>query len=194
MAGEHAEQRDDPRWLGGQPADRAWQRQRPGGDAEAADLGLAGGLIRAPELAAGRIEHALAITAECVQPDDVWPAPSTGHGDAVCDGGHVGPHLGTLLQLNMTDAEIAATHAPAWQQAVMKAMSHYGMYVVDTNGAGNPELALIKEDDTSFESFGYEGQTSAFVHSLGGTEHLAGVPISVSRLRVIAPCVPRGTC
>jgi hypothetical protein len=165
-----------------------------GGDAEAADLGLAGGLIRAPELAAGRIEHALAITAECVQPHDVWPAPSTGRGDAVCDGGRSGPHLGSLLQLNMSDPQIAATRAPAWQQAIMRAMSHYGMYVVDTNGAGNTELALIKEDDTSFTSFGYEGQTSAFVHSLGGHGHLTGVPIDASRLRVIAPCVPRGTC
>jgi hypothetical protein len=165
-----------------------------GGQAEAADLGLAGGLIRAPELAAGRIEHALAMTVECVQRRDVWPAPSNGRGDAVCDGRGAGPHLGSLLQLKMSDAEIAASHAPAWQQAIMRAMAHYGLYVVDTNGAGNTELSLIKEDDLSFTSFGYEGQMSAFVDSQRGSGHLVGAPLDVSRLRVIDPCVPRGTC
>jgi hypothetical protein len=165
-----------------------------GGQAEAAYLGLVGGLIRAPELAAGSINHALSMAVACVQWRDVWPAPSSGRGDAVCGRHDAGPHLGSLLQLNMSDAEIGASGAPVWQQGLMRAMAHYGIYVVDTNGAGNDELSLIKEDDLSFTSFGYEGQMSAFSHSQSGREHLLGVPVDVSRFRVVAPCVPHGTC
>lgn len=165
-----------------------------GGEAEAAHLGLVGGLIRAPELAAGSIDHALSMAVQCVQRRDVWPSPVRASGDLVCPGHGAGPHLGSLLQLNMSDGEIAASHAPAWQQAIMEAMAHYGIYVVDTNGVGNSELSLIKEDDRSFTSFGYAGQMKSFIDSLSGKEHVVGVPIDVSRLRVIAPCVPRGTC
>ena len=55
----------------------------------------------------------------------VWPAPARGHGDSVCAHGP-GPHFGNLLQLNMSDTAIAATHAPPWQQAIMKALSETG--------------------------------------------------------------------
>jgi hypothetical protein len=165
-----------------------------GADAEAAYLGLLGGLIRAPELAAGRIEHALAITTPCVQPRDVWPSPSNGRGDTVCPGGGAGPHFASLLQLDMSDAQIAATHAPRWQRTIMTAMAHYGMYVVDTGGAGGSEMSLEMEDDASFESFGYPGAMARFVRSVGGSGKLVGVPIDFSKLRVIASCVPRRTC
>jgi hypothetical protein len=163
-----------------------------GGVAEAANLGLAGGLIRAPELMAGKIDHALETTAECVQRQDVWPA--SGHGDAVCSGNGTGPHFSSLLQLNMSEAEIAATHAPRWQRAVMRAMARYGVYVVDTNGGSSPELSVIMEDDLSFTSFGRAGEMSSFVRSAGGASSVAGVPIDVSKLRVIASCVSRRAC
>ncbi len=169
-----------------------------GGEGEAAHLGLLGGLIRAPELAAGKIEHALATTAQCVSYRDVWPSPARAHGDEVCGG--PAPHFGSLLQLNMSSAEIAATHAPAWELAIMRAMARYGVYVVDTNGGPYTEMSLLKEDDLSYTSFGYPGQLSAFVQraagsrSFGGHGSLVGVPIDVSKLRVIAPCVPRRTC
>jgi hypothetical protein len=164
-----------------------------GGAGEAASLGLAGGLLRGSELLAGEINHALATTAPCVQWRDVWPSPAWGHGDLVCSGGS-GPHLGSLLQLNMSDAEIAATHAPIWQRAVMRAMAHYGMYVVDTDSPGDTTLSVIKESDLSFTSFGAPGQLSGFIHRAGGGSSVAGVPIPVSKLRVVAPCVPRRTC
>jgi hypothetical protein len=165
-----------------------------GGYGEASYLGLLGGLIRARELKAGNVNHALAMTVQCVQPNDVWPAPAWGRGDSVCADRGAGPHLGSLVQLTMSDREIAATHAPAWQRAIMKAMAHYGIYVVDTNGPSNTELSLIQEDDLSFTSFGHGAEMSGFVNSLSGTDTVRGVPIDVSRLRVIAPCVPRRTC
>jgi hypothetical protein len=163
------------------------------GDAEAADLGLLGGLIRAAELSAGRIEHALAMTAPCVQLHDVWPAPASASGDVVCEAHGAGPHFASLLQLNMSDAEIAASHAPRWQRAIMTAMAHYGIYVVDTGSTASREISVLQEEDQSFTSFGYPGAMQKFVASLGGGTVL-GVPISLAKFRVIAPCVPRRTC
>jgi hypothetical protein len=165
-----------------------------GGAGEAASLGLAAGLLRGPELMSGHINHALATTAPCVQSRDVWPSPANGRGDLTCSGSGSGPHLGSLLQLNMSRAEIAATHAPAWQRAVMTAMARYGIYVVDTDSPGDTTLSLIKEDDLSFTSFGYPGRLNAFIRSTGASGQVDGVPIPVSRLRVLAPCVPRRSC
>jgi hypothetical protein len=165
-----------------------------GGYADASYLGLLGGMIRAPELVAGKIEHALTTTVQCARYRDVWPAPATGHSDRVCPYAGPGPHFANLLQLNMSDAAIAATGAPFWQQAVMKAMAHYGIYVTDTNGPNNTTMSLFKEGDQSFTSFGYAGKLRSFVKWAGGTTRVVGVPIPVSKLRVIAPCVPKGTC
>lgn len=163
------------------------------GDAEAAHLGLLGGLIRAPELGAGRIEHALAITAPCVQLHDVWPAPASSLGDTVCEAHGSGPHIGSLLQLNMSDAEIAASGAPPWQRTIMTAMAHYGVYVVDTGNTASREISILNEDDLSFTSFGYPGQMQQFIASLGGGR-IVGAPVSLARFRVIASCVPRRGC
>jgi hypothetical protein len=164
------------------------------GHAEAAYFGLLGGLIRAPELAAGHIEHALAVVVPCEQHVDVWPSPANGRGDSVCAGGGMGPHFGSLLQLDMSDGEIAARHAPRWQRAIMTAMAHYGMYVVDSGGASHAEMSLESEEDQSFTSFGYPGAMERFIHSAGGSGELVGVPLDMSKLRVIAPCVPRHRC
>jgi hypothetical protein len=163
------------------------------GHAEAANLGLLGGLIRAPELAAGRIEHALAMTAPCVQRNDVWPAPAWGRGDAVCNAQGPGPHFGSLLQLNMSDAEIAATGAPRWQRTLMTAMAHYGIYVVDTGNKSSGEISLLNEGDQSFTSFGRPGAMRRYIDSLGGGT-IVGAPLDLAKFRVVAPCVPRQSC
>jgi hypothetical protein len=164
------------------------------GNGEAAHLGLIGGLLRAAELRAGVIDHALAMAVPCEQPSDVWPAPAHARGDQGCPGRGAGPHLGSLMQLDMSNAEIAASGAPAWQRAIMRAMARYGIYVVDSNSPGDPEMSLIKENDLSFTSFGYPGAMASLIKSIGGRDSLVGVPIDVSKLRVIAPCVPRRAC
>jgi hypothetical protein len=164
-----------------------------GGIAEAAELGLLGGIIRAAELSEGKIEHALVTTVKCVQLHDVWPSPASGTGDAICREEKPGPRFASLLQLNMTEEEIAASGAPSWQRTIMKAMARYGVYVVDTQRSRS--MNLLGEDDLSFTSFGYAGKMLEFVNANGGTNGtLVGVPISTSKLRVIDPCVPQKTC
>jgi predicted Zn-dependent protease len=87
----------------------------------------------------------------------------------------------------MSEAEIAASGAPSWQQTIMRAIAKYGAYVVDTSGRRERQMDLVKEGDQSFTSFGYAGEMSSFVSGLGGTFQLVGVPIAVSKLRVINP-------
>lgn len=167
------------------------------GWASASYLGLLGGVIRVPELRAGRIDHALALAVPCVQYYDVWPSPRKGRGDAMCSTRGAGPHLGSLLQLNMSNAQISATHAPTWQQAIMRAMHNYGIYVVDTDGSAGRALgwlSLATENDKTFASLAGTGPLSRFVRAAGGGTVAQGTRISMSRFRVIAPCVHRGTC
>lgn len=164
-----------------------------GGLAEAAHLGLLGGLIRADELRAGRIDHALAITVPCEQRSDVWPAPLSGRADVVCPQGGRGPHLGSLLQLNVSQEAIAATGAPAWERAIMSAMARYGVYAVDSSSLANT-MTLVKEDDGSFTSVGVSGLLSGLIRADGNRTSLLGVPIDVSKFRVVDPCVVQGGC
>lgn len=167
-----------------------------GSDSSASYLGALGGLIRAPELAAGQVHHALAVVVPCVSYRDVWPSPSTGRGDKLCARDGFGPHLGNLLQLKMSSEEIAATRAPRWERAIMRAMAHYGAYVVDTAGASNNSvLKFVTEDDRTFTSVGDSGRMRRFIRSRGGrSDVITSVPIPVARLRVIDSCVPRRTC
>lgn len=68
----------------------------------------------------------------------------------------------------MSDTQISATGAPAWQQAVMWAMAHYGMNIVDTNGPGDDTIAPVYEHDRSFTSFDRVGPLARFFRRAGG--------------------------
>jgi hypothetical protein len=172
------------------------------GGADAADLGLLAGTITAAQLASGTIDHALAVSVPCTT-GYVWPA--TGAFGQACSAVNQNSAqaipMGALLQLNMTPAQIAATHAPAWQQTIMRAMATYGMYANDTNGTSDTStLEVEKWDDISYTSVGQAPQMANLLKSLGGQSDgnggfaVDGVPIPVSKLRVIAPCVQQGTC
>jgi hypothetical protein len=170
--------------------------------ADAGSYGLLAGLVRPTNLQAGFINHALVTSVPCTQ-GYVWPA--TGPYGLACpsigQSSHSALAMGTLLQLNMTLAQIRATRAPRWEQTLMRAMAQYGLYVADTNGGGdNQTLELFQQDDQSFTSFGASPMMADFVRSAGGYYAgsfgwiIDGVPIDVSRLRVIAPCVQEGLC
>jgi hypothetical protein len=172
----------------------------------AAAFGNLAGVVQPSELFAGQINHALSVSLPCTS-GYVWPARGPwgfdcGSMSQNTGGGAVAPPLGSLLQLNMSDAEIAATGAPGWEQAVMRAMAHYGLYVNDTNGTGDPHsIETELTDDLSYTSFRHPAAMSETLRRLGASYYapldrwiLAGLPIRVDRLRVIDPCVQRGTC
>ena len=173
-----------------------------GAQADAANIGMLAGVIRPSELAAGAIDHALAVSVPCTS-GYVWPATGPWGLDCKTIGQDpaTAPPMGGLLQLNMTPAQIAATGAPAWQRTIMTAMAQYGMYINDTNGGyDNTSLELEKQGDESSTSFGLAPEMGDLVRRFGGNSAGAGawivdgVQIDASKLRLIAPCVAQGTC
>ena len=173
-----------------------------GSGGTAAGFSTLAGLITEPELAAGAINHAIVINVPCSD-SVVYPAA---HANGLsCDklsgqspAGSPAP-LGTLFQLNMSDAQIAGSGAPAWERTIMTAMAHFGMYVNDTDGLN--EIELEAESDISYTSLGGPALLSNFIKSKGGSYYaplsrwiLTGKTIPVNRLRVIGPCFAQDTC
>jgi hypothetical protein len=173
-----------------------------GGGGTAAHTATLAGLITEPELASGTINHALAINLPCTN-GAVFPAQGANGLPCTQEHGQTNTStaapLGTLFQLNMTNAQIANSGAPAWQKTIMTAMARYGMYVNDTDGIGNIELEA--ESDISYTSLGGQPLLSNFIKAKGGWFYsplnrwiMAGPGIAVSKLRVISACFAQGSC
>ena len=107
------------------------------------------------------------------------------------------PDVGQLFKLNMTDAQIAASGAPAWEQTIMTAIAHYGAYAEDTNGSYQDEgIYIFMQDPISWTSLGQSDQWASVIRQLGGANGTlsSSVPIPANQLEVVDPCVPQGTC
>ncbi len=132
--------------------------------ATASGFGNLAGIIRAQELAAGRIEHALFLVVRCTTPsrgfgygarrrdgDGAYVYPADG-GDARCGSDESdAPPMGARLQLAMSDAQIDALPVPLWKKGVLRALAHYGGYVGDTGGPG---FGVQIESSTTYTAFG----------------------------------------
>ncbi|MBV9818563.1 MAG: hypothetical protein JOZ07_09470 [Solirubrobacterales bacterium] len=175
-----------------------------GSGATAADFATLAGLITEPELASGTINHALSIVLPCTT-GSVYPATlANGFPCSEMTNHQAGADapLGTLFQLNMTDAQIAASGAPNWEKTIMTAMARYGLYVNDTGGNGDPsDIDLEAESDVSYTSLGGQPLLANFIQSQGGTYYaplnrwiLEGPKLDISDFRVIDPCWAQGTC
>jgi hypothetical protein len=101
------------------------------GGGTASYFGEAAGLIRANEIQAGVIPHALFLVIKSGSSGSVYPAYK-----ADATGNQNGPPMGQRFRLNMSDAAIDASCAPGWEKTVAKAMAHYGLYFGDTGGSG----------------------------------------------------------
>ena len=172
-----------------------------GGGGTAAGTATPAGLITEPELASGTINHALSINLPCT---NGFVFPANGANGLPCsqmqgESSTGAAPLGTLLQLNMTDAQIAASGAPAWEKTIMTAMAHYGMYVNDTDGMN--EIELEAESDISYTSLGGASLMSNFISQQGGWYYsplnrwiMEGPGIPINKLRVVDPCWAQGVC
>ncbi len=136
---------------------------RTGGTASR--FGNIAGMIRAQEMRAGHINHALFVVLWCTgdgsgygaaahrrsrdQSAYVYPAVA---GGAPCPSGTTAPPMGARLRLNMTNAQIDALRLPRWKTAILRALAHYGGYVGDTGGDG---IGFMFESSTMYTSFGY---------------------------------------
>lgn len=176
-----------------------------GSGAVAAQWGSLAGLIRVRELISGRIEHALAIAVPCTK-GVVYPARGGGLScaDAGLPGGDA-PPMGARLQLALSEAEIDAMVLPRRETAILRALSRYGGFVSDTTGQDH--WGLEYESPAAFASFGEHDPRITLATRLGTAREDFNhnghaeywLPFSPDvdwqqHLRVIAPCVSRGTC
>ena len=171
-----------------------------GSAATAAHFGNMAGIVRAEELEAGHIQHALLLVVRCDNGKHVYPAESSGF--ACSDGGGSNadaPPMGSLFQLAMSDAEIDDLEVPRWKKTILRAMARYGMFLGDTGGS----WAIDVESDLTYTSFGHEGRWERFAKRNGWTwwapdrvwvGNLRDGVDWKNRLRVLDPCVPRRSC
>ncbi|OLC29730.1 MAG: hypothetical protein AUH31_06185 [Armatimonadetes bacterium 13_1_40CM_64_14] len=172
----------------------------PDGDgANAANTGLYSGQIRAVELVAGKIEHAIAVNVKCTNGSYVYPAT----GKALICGGANEPADGQFFQLTYSDAEIDALPVPAWKKVVLHVMHQYGFYADDTYGSDPHNLALHFESNKMYEAYAYEDPFVTYAKQhLGedidlwhGAYYFKLAPgVDWSRIQVIKPCVIQRTC
>ena len=102
---------------------------RPRGwtSADAAGLSVLAGLVRYEEVAAGRVDHAIRITAPRTANDYVWPARH-----AASDESDAGlPSMGQRLRLR---ADVDVDGLPRQARVIALAMKKYGVMVAD-NGS-----------------------------------------------------------
>jgi hypothetical protein len=162
-----------------------WQAQAPGGGvlnyaagsriringsgikagATASDFGNLAGVIRAPELSAGKINHALFLVVRCTASDTSFGfgarRPNSGSGSAfvypasgggsACGSTTDAPPMGARIQLAMRDKKIRALHLPKWKRAILRALARYGAYIGDTGGPG---IGIQIESSLTYMSFG----------------------------------------
>lgn len=125
----------------------AMKRQdRSIGGGTAANFGAAAGLIRANEIKAGVIPHALFLVIRGGSSGAVYPAyPPSGSASGSS------PVMGQRYRLNMTDAQIDGSCAPGWEKTIAKAMAHYGLYYGDKGGDG---FGLMMESSLTYTAVG----------------------------------------
>jgi hypothetical protein len=169
-----------------------------GSDATAAHFGLLAGTIRAAEMQAGRIDHALFMTVGCTAHRYVYPA--AGHALTCAEETHA-PAVGQHFWLDMTDAEIRALGVPRWKQTILRALARYGAYVGDTGG--NEAFGFQFESGRTFTSFGVDDPMVAFAMAqqsgvTAGEQsyyfHLGPGVDWRGRLRALDPCVTQRGC
>ncbi|MSW52550.1 MAG: hypothetical protein F2817_16890, partial [Actinobacteria bacterium] len=178
----------------------------------AAGMSIVGGIVRPEELIDGDIPHAIYISARCTSGRSVYPSTRTADdGELSCS--EIGesdtgaPALGQRFQLGYTDEQIAALPVKAHERVLLRAMAHYGLFVIDTSpGSWHVE----QENPVDRTSFGLPDPGLAFAASAAipywaeGRRHVwdvAGIRGADGRagswrdaLRVIDPCVSAGTC
>ncbi len=167
-----------------------------GSGATASGFGNLAGIIRAPELRAREIRHALLMVIECSSGTKVFPATG-GAGSRCSNAGGAAP-MGARFQLDMSDGEIDSLPVPAWKKTILRAMARYGMYFGDTGSGG---WGIQMESGATYTSFGLPDALVTFARAAGvpgdGGDYVFDVGGGIdwrSRLRVIDPCEARGDC
>jgi hypothetical protein len=118
-----------------------------GGAATGSNIDLSAGQVRAPELKAGIVPHALCAAIPQTKASFVYPA-SRSDGSS---GEAAAPSMGQRFYLAYSDGEIEALPLAPWKKAVLEGLAHYGFYVCDS---GNDTLGFEFESSLMYTAFG----------------------------------------
>jgi hypothetical protein len=129
------------------------------GEATAARFALLAGIVRAEELAARRIDHALFITVPCGARQPSHVAPATKSGTLCADNTNRIP-MGARLRLNMTSAGIEALDVARWKKTILHALRVHGAYMSDTGGPSS--FGVMLESDATYTAFGVTSRMVEF--------------------------------
>jgi hypothetical protein len=163
------------------------------GYSTAARQDLAGGQIRGEELLQGAIRHALVVVVKCDSGTHVYPA--YGNGSACPSAGNA-PAEGQRFQLRMTDAQVDAMSIPDYRKIILKAMIHYGFYVVDTGGS---PWDMQFEPGIEYTAFGGSNPFVTYAQQAGLTSNGTATltfngGVDWNLLQVVNVCYTQGTC
>lgn len=130
--------------------------------ATAANFSGAAGIIRAAELMADNIPHALSMTVghctnqlgfgfgvEKAATNSAYVYPATHGGSGENDPNL--PPLGAKIRLKMSEAEIAALACKWYEKTILRALATYGGYIGDTSGG---TFGFMVESGEAYKSFG----------------------------------------
>jgi hypothetical protein len=174
------------------------------GGATASNYANSMGRIRAEEMAAGHIDHALFLTAYCDSGTFVYPAIQAG---SSCTGISNAPPMGSRFQLTLSSSEIDGLAIPTWQKTILHAFAKYGAFMGDTGNTWTFET----ESGDMYTTMGGADRWLNFATS-NGWDYWAGdsqyPPAYIgdmrnaldskggwaTNLRVIDPCVSQKTC
>jgi len=167
--------------------------------ATAAKFGSLAGIVRAEELTAGRIDHALFMTAHCDAGRAVYPAHGVGRTCAELGQPTAGaPPMGAHFQLAMTSEQIDALPVPAWKKTILHAMATYGMFLGDTGGGS---WGITRESGSTYTSFGHPARLVQFAkandwepYQDSWVGNLRDDIDWATHLRLLDPCVSQHTC
>ena len=179
-------------------------------DGNAAQWGLAAGLVRAAELNTGFIAHGVFMVTKCTNGTYVYPAHGLGRAcSSIGISNTDAPSMGSVFRLDPSYAtDLWLQRFPPWKQAMLRAIRDYGLYFGDTGGGW---VGAGVESGTTYTSFGaadkmevYAAQHMAdpgsyitsWTGSDGRTDYAFQLAKDVdwSRLRVVDPCVIQRTC
>ncbi|HEV3157838.1 MAG TPA: hypothetical protein VGZ00_10870 [Candidatus Baltobacteraceae bacterium] len=186
----------------------------PGIGSNEATLGgacLASGIVRATEMQAQAINHALFLVTGCLDPGAnsyVYPATQAGQH---CTGPGPNPYDGMRVQLDLTDAQINALSVTAWEKTILHALHDYGGYLMDTGGGDMPHtdglVGVMFESPEPYAAYGNAVPLDAWAQSVGwqaitiagaGTRYIGADPWTplnwAQHLRIVDPCYAMGTC
>ena len=175
---------------------------------------LGAGILRANELNAGRINHALFLVVNCAAPASQNQYPvQNGAGTDVCtnySAGHAAPPLGARLWLDYSDAQIAAMSAAPWEKAIMYALHDYGAFIED-DVSGGGDISGFNLKTEGGDMFHAMGATDPYTQISGwnnvgtpsgslGPRYVGGDPWQPAgvdfsaHMHYVDPCVTKQAC